>query len=106
MARPRQYQTDAERQAAYRQRRAQIAAGKRLAQVPAAPGIANMAARRRWESLIARALADLQTAAEEMHGYYDERSEEWQESERGEEFSGKLDDLEEIAANLEEFSLS
>lgn len=45
--------------------------------------------------------ADLEDILEDLQSYFDERSESWQESERGEEFSDHLYNLEELKDTLE-----
>lgn len=45
--------------------------------------------------------ADLEELIEELTNYYDERSERWQDSDKGEEFSDHLYNLEELKDALE-----
>lgn len=45
--------------------------------------------------------ADLEELIEELTNYYDERSERWQDSDKGEEFSDHLYFLEELKDALE-----
>lgn len=42
---------------------------------------------------------------DEMQGYYDERSEQWQEGERGEAFQELLDQVDAVRASAEEIAL-
>ena len=53
---------------------------------------------RRWDSMLAQARSLTEMVVSEMASYYDERSEGWQSSERGESFTEKLETLEEITA--------
>lgn len=98
MPTPRKYANRAEQQAAYRRRlaeRAVAAAGGR-ASPPTQPGP------RRWRALLRQALQGLETVQEEMESYYDQRSERWQESERGEALLERLQSVQEVKTALEE----
>jgi hypothetical protein len=58
------------------------------ATAPAKPGPA------KWKALLTHAELLLQTAQREMERYFEERSENWQESERGETFLERIENLE------------
>jgi hypothetical protein len=90
--------TPAEKQRAYRDRLKQRAAG----QLPAAPILTNIPPERRWKALQEQARTALQTMIEEMEAYRDERSETWQESERGESFQERIEALETVITELDE----
>jgi len=94
MATPRQYATGAERQAAYRARRAAVTGTKTLPIPPPAPGY------RRWAVILGQVQGQLEGVAEEMADYRDERSETWQNSERCERFTERLEALEELTELL------
>ena len=95
MPTPRQYVTNADRQAAYRARgRAHVPSGS----VPPIPGA------RRWAVLLQQAQHGLDHVAEEMAAYWEERSERWQASERGEGFTERLELLEELRERLRELA--
>lgn len=106
MPQPKKHETNALRQVAYRKRRFALArsqpvAGQgprqaRLLRVPAKPGA------RRWEALLHQAQAVVEATADEMQDYYDERSEKWQEDERGEAFMERLEAVQEITAALDQ----
>jgi hypothetical protein len=102
MPTPRRYANHAERQAAYRQRQAGARSqpfGPGLptpAAIPTRPGPA------RWAALTRQAARWLQLVQEEMEAYYDQRSEAWQESERGELFRERLEAVQEAQAAAEE----
>jgi len=88
--RPRKFESDALRQRAYRRR-------KRKAlppDLPRAASVATMPSLARWKTLLSKAELLLETAKDEMGGYFDERSESWQESERGEAFQERIQNLE------------
>ncbi len=93
-------QTHAEKQRAYRDRLKQRALGN----LPAAPILANIPPERRWKALQDQARTALQTMLDEMEGYQDERSDAWQESERGEAFQERVDALTEIVENLDDLA--
>ncbi len=90
--------TPAEKQSAYRERLRQRAAG----QLPAAPILTNIPPERRWKALQEQARTALQTMLDEMEAYRDERSDTWQESERGEAFQERLDAVTELLDGLDE----
>jgi hypothetical protein len=84
----------AHRQAAYRRRceeaRRQLLQEKGL---PALPAIATMPGTPRWRQAIANAVNLLTMVGDEMEAYFDDRLEEWQESERGDTFRDRIDAL-------------
>lgn len=96
MATPRQYATAADRQAAYRARRAATAGTKSLPIPPPKPGY------RRWEVILDQVQAQLEGVVEEMADYRDERSEAWQNSVRCEQFTESLEALEDLIEQLRE----
>ena len=106
MPTPRQHQSNADRQKAYRQRqrqaRSEEQAAKRLPPLPAIPTLPGMA---RWKALHAQASAALDTMQAEMQSYYDDRSETWQESERGTAFQEMLDQVEETRSAIDDLTL-
>lgn len=105
MPTPRRYANPAQRQAAYRarltaarERELQAQGLPRLPKVPSIPGTV------RWAALQQQALLLLQTMQEEMQEYYDERSEVWQASERGEAIVERLQAIQEAIATVESLS--
>ena len=90
MPQPRKFATPAPRQRAYRARkRAALAAyASNPATAPARPGPS------RWKTLLAQADLLLRTTQREMERYFEERSEPWQESERGEAFLERIENVE------------
>jgi hypothetical protein len=90
---PRQYATNADRQAAYRERRRALASPVPVSSIPGY---------RRWALLLQQAQQCLDHVAEEMVAYWDERCERWQNSERGEEFTERVELLEELQERLRE----
>lgn len=102
MPQERKYASGRERQAAYRAR--QRGAHQELLGTkgtPALPAIPTIPGYRRWQASLSAALVMLGTVHREMQVYYEDRSERWQDSERGEAFLERTDALEEIIDSLE-----
>jgi hypothetical protein len=102
MPTPKKYESLAEKQKAYRER----AAAARIQELqqkglPAGPSIPSMPGTKRWDALKMQSLTALSSVVDEMRAYYEERTQTWQESERGEEFSEHLSEIEELCSSLE-----
>ena len=97
MPTPRQYATNADRQAAYRAR----CARRSSAHGPSTPGEPGS---RRWAVLLSRARSLLEEVVTEMTTYEAARSEAWHESERGEQFLERLEQIEEGIKLLRELA--
>lgn len=95
MPTPRRYKNHAERQAAYRQRLADARSKERLCQSEKSLIIAAAPGRPRWRSLLQQAQLALQQVVLEMETCYEQRSEAWQDSERGEAFLERLEEVRE-----------
>ena len=91
----RKYESAAERQAAYRARRK-----TRGGSVTSAATAGS--AYRRWEAMRRQALSLLEQVACEMETYHDQRSEAWQDSERGEAFAEMMESLADIVVSAKE----
>jgi hypothetical protein len=103
MPQVRKYTSNARRQAAYRRRRKQIQSGVLVpTDLPAAPKLTSMPATERWRKGIAQAHGLLVLVQQEMQDYYDERSEKWQEGEKGDAFQERLDQIEEALGYVDE----
>lgn len=63
--------------------------------IPSKPGPA------RWRALQAQAQAALEAIRDEMQEHFDERSEPWQESDRGQEAQERIDILETVLEALD-----
>jgi hypothetical protein len=101
--RVRKYDTNAQRQAAYRQRHSQQGhIGHLSGPIPSKPAIASMPGHRRWSGMLAGADALIRCMRDEMQQYCQERSESWQDSEAGEKFMEILDSVEDALRALEE----
>ena len=93
MPTPRKYANAAEKQAAYRHR---IAAQTQSKTIPPAPGY------KRWKVMRSQSLCMIELVITEMETYYDQRSDAWQESQRGEALADMAESMAEIAASLRE----
>jgi hypothetical protein len=97
MPRQRKYQTNSERQAAYRRRCAQAGKIVQAADpIPSAPGP------RRWKATLNKASVLLDCAMREMQGYFDQHSEAWQESQPGESLTEMLESVQDALSALED----
>ena len=105
MPTPRRYESHAQRQAAYRQR---VAEARTALPQPGSPPprlpLSSAPGWHRWKALAQHALQSLQVVQEEMEAYYDLRSESWQASERGEDFTDRLAAVEEAVTALDGFA--
>ena len=105
MPTPRRHPNRAEQQAADRQRLRQARTQELLHKgLPPVPPVPTMPRRRRWDAAAQQALRLMQTIRNEMQDYYDERSDEWQESQRGEEFTERLQAVEDLVAAIEDLA--
>jgi hypothetical protein len=103
---PKKYASHAKRQAAYEKRRKE-ARLKQLQEMglPALPVLPTIPGMARWRKAIANAQELLALVEREMESYYDERSETWQDSERGDEFRNRLDTVRDARSNLDDLSI-
>jgi hypothetical protein len=103
MPQTRQQRSNAERQAAFRRRRMEahtaLEAAKGLAPLPP---IATIPGWRRWRQVIEQVEKALREVHEQMQSYYDERSEDWQSSDKAEEFTAKTESVESLAEHAAE----
>jgi hypothetical protein len=61
-----------------------------------------MPGQRRWDAMRRQALCFVEQVASEMETYNEQRSEKWQDSEKGEAFIEMMESIAEIAAALRE----
>lgn len=102
MPTPRKYASHAQRQCAYTQRRnaAQLAA-LALKDTPAAAVIPTMPSTARWRALAKQAHEILKALHSEMERYRDERSDQWQESEKADTFQEEIDRVAEALESVQ-----
>jgi hypothetical protein len=108
MPQQRQHPANAARQRAYRARQTQARRdelhAKGLPPVPPQPPQPPLPSRARWDALLVQARLSLETARDEMHAYYDDRSEAWQNSERAATLADHIDQLETLIDALDALS--
>ena len=89
-----------------RQRQAQAhaaqLAGKGLPPLPPLPALPTLPGEARWRDLLSQAQWALSQLSREMQEYSEQRSQQWQESERGESFQERLEAVQELVASIEE----
>jgi hypothetical protein len=102
----RKHPTNGARQAAYRVRQAaqrrQELADRGL---PSFPPLPTMPGTARWNAAIQRCMVLLTLICGEMSTYYDDRSQTWQESDRGENHQEQIEALNDLLVSLEEIRL-
>lgn len=105
MPQKRRYESDGARQAAYRCRQAQ-ARKQEMAdpRLPSLPALSNMPSTVRWNTVIRRCTDLLALIRNETASYYEDRSETWQEGDRGEAHAERVETLTEIVDGLEDLS--
>jgi hypothetical protein len=102
MPRPRLHASAAARQAAYRQRSAQARQVELCARgLPPLPPLPTVAGRARWKATFVLVQELLAETLGEMADYFEERSERWQESDRGEEHQEQIASVETVLEALE-----
>lgn len=105
MPQPRIHASAAERQAAFRLRSEQARQAEIAAKgLPPLPVIPSMPGWPRWNATFRMAHALLDGAVTEMRDYFDDRSDAWQESDRGEEHQERITSAEAILEALEELT--
>lgn len=100
MPRPKKYANDAEKQAAYRARQAERVQAAIEGRRPVAPALSNIPPEQRWKALLQDAQRTLETLRDEMQAYFDDRSEQWQESERGEALQERIEEIESMLETI------
>jgi hypothetical protein len=103
MPQPRKYASRAAQQAAYRKRQARereaLLASKGL---PLLPAISTIPGHARWNAMLVYAQTLLTDAADEMQEYHDDRSEEWQETDKAETILERIELFQEAAEQIQQ----
>jgi hypothetical protein len=73
--------------------------------LPPLPTIPTIPGAVRWRAAIQSASAILRAVVEEMENYYDDRTERWQESGRGESLQDNLQALSDVLDGLEQMEI-
>jgi len=101
MPQPKRHASAAARQASFRARREQSRQATLSAKgLPALPAIPSMPGWPRWNASFANAQEMITQTLGEMQDYYEDRSETWQESDRGEEHQEKIASVEAVVDAL------
>jgi len=107
MPQPRLYPSSAARQAAYRQRciahQQRGSSQNEFSRLPAAPHVAAQPGARRWRLTTTYAILLLTTVEGEMQANHDQRSEQWQESDRGLQSLERIEALADLRDQLTEW---
>ena len=107
MPTPKKHVNAAARHAAYRKRqqeaRRQELTRKGLPPLPMVPTIPGEA---RWKKMLDEAGALLALVVEERGDYYEDRSDEWQESDKGDAFQERSDAVTDILNAVDDLALS
>ena len=94
---------NAQRQKAYRERMRQAAAAQMAAKgLPSLPVIPTIPGERRWLLALSQAQSLTRMVGAEMQSYYHDRSSDWQEGERGEEFQERMDAVQELLESFDD----
>ena len=97
MPQPRKHASGAARQAAFRARREEARQVEVAAKgLPSLPAISSMPGWTRWNASLKAAHELIADTLGEMQDYYEDRSERWQESERGETHQEKTSSVEAV----------
>ena len=97
MPQPKIHASPAARQSAYRDRCEKARRAALIARgLPSLPAIAALPGWKRWNASFAAAQDLTECALDEMRDYFDDRSETWQESERGDEHQDRITSVEEV----------
>jgi hypothetical protein len=103
MPQPRLHDSSAQRQAAYRHRVHQARQQQLTAQsLPPLPPLPSVPGQVRWLALLMQAQWCLTQVTNEMQQYYEDRSEAWQESDKGTAFEARREAVQEVLAMLQE----
>ena len=101
MPQPRIHRSAAARQAAFRARREQARQVELTAKgLPLLPVIPSLPGWPRWNATFRMAHGLIDGAVSEMHDYFDDRSESWQESDRGAEHQERIESVEAVLEAL------
>lgn len=101
MPTPRRHDSRAAKQRAYRSRQASARLVERDAKgLPRCAPIPTMPSPARWSAIREEAAILLETLRREMETYYSERSEQWQESPKGEEMRETVQRIEAAQAEM------
>lgn len=107
MPTPKKHVNAAARQAAYLKRKEdarRIELQKKG--LPALPLIPNFPGEARWKKMLAEAGALLSAVVEEREAYFDDRSDEWQESDKADAFQERTDAVTDVLNAMDDLAMS
>jgi hypothetical protein len=102
MPQVKKHNSDADRQAAYRRRCAQSHVLLAATDLPAPTRLAALPSTGRWRKGIVQAHNLLELVQQEMQAYYDQRSDNWQDGDKGDAFQERLEAIGEAIAQVDE----
>jgi len=97
---PRKHANNAQRQAAYRARLRE--SSQDMLALPVAARPSSMPSTARWRTALDRAARLLQTVAEEMRAYSDQRSERWHDGQSAERFHEALEQVNDLQEQIDD----
>ena len=107
MPTPRKHKDAAACQAAYRAREKEARRLERERKgLPDLPPIPSIPGERRWAAMAREATALFSAIVEEREAYYDDRSDAWRDSEKGEMFQERTDAVNDLLTALDDLDLS
>jgi hypothetical protein len=102
MPTPKCYPSNAAKQKAYRHRLAQVRnAEQRAKGFPAVSPIPTIPGTRRWNAQMLLARTALQDVCQEMDAYYADRTDTWQQGDKGDDLQERMQLLEDILDQLD-----
>ena len=103
MPQQRKHANNAHRQAAYRARLEKAGESALAAKgLPALPRLASVPGNARWRAALQGCARLLNLVRDEMADYFDDRSEAWQEGERGTAHQERVDAIDDLLSALED----
>jgi hypothetical protein len=107
MPTPKKHANAAARNAAYRRRQEEARRQELLRKgLPPLPMVSTIPGEARWKKILAEAGALLSMVVDEREAYFDDRSDEWQESDKGDAFQERSDAITNILDGLDDLALS
>lgn len=99
--------TNAQRQAQWRHRQAQLHQDALAAQgLSPSPAISSLPGVARWSAQHLLVQSTLEAMRDQMQAYYDDRTLRWQESDRGQAMEERLQELDAIIQSVDSFQVN
>jgi hypothetical protein len=103
MPRPRRHESNSQKQRAYRERE-KLALSSSMQNLPKPSGLSAVPSAARWRLMKKQALTILRQLDLEMQNYWDARTEDWQQSEKGDAFQEWIDKVQDAVQAVEEIA--